>query len=188
MCILTSFIRPFKKHPAFIGKNMEKYYTDINSNKAPRVIKSQLKLIKALAEGRTLKETADMLDISYYNLQKRTQLLYKKFKVHNRAALITKALKFKIIPSSDIKKHFRLRFTNKLDSNRTNLKLKSDLTELEINYLKLAASGAIKKEIIKQLNLINMHFCNFLLAEICSKLNARNITEATTKAIRLNVI
>ena len=70
MCILTFFIRPFKKHPAFIGKNMEKYYTDINSNKAPRVIKSQLKLIKALAKGRTLKETADMLNISYYNIQK----------------------------------------------------------------------------------------------------------------------
>ena len=50
MCILTSFIRPFKKNPAFIGKNMGKYYTDINSNKAPRVIKSQLKLIKALAK------------------------------------------------------------------------------------------------------------------------------------------
>lgn len=69
---------------------MKKYYSNINSNKAPRVIKSQLKLIKALAEGRTLKETADMLDISYYNLQKRTQLLYKKFKVQIGQHLLQK--------------------------------------------------------------------------------------------------
>ena len=172
-----------------MNKRFRKYYNRLTSKRiAVKIIKSQITLIKALAKGLTLKATAGMMKISYNNLQKRTQLLYKKFKVHSRRSLITKSLSLNLISSSEITKLFRRRFAYKQKVDPPAPELNATLTEQELNYLELASHGATKKEIIERLNLINMHFCNFLLSEICAKLNAKNITEAAANAIRLKII
>ena len=63
--------------------------------------KSQIELLNQLAKGDTIKETAERMKLKYYNLQKQTQLLYKKFKVKNRTELIQKALNRNIIAHCD---------------------------------------------------------------------------------------
>ena len=172
-----------------MNKRLKKYYKRLTSKRvAVKVIKSQINLIKALAKGLTLKATAGLMRISHNNIQKRTQLLYKKFNVHSRAALIYKSLELKLIQRSEISNLFRHRFSYKKRVKVQEPELQSDLTEQEINYLQLASRGATKQEIIERLNLINMHFCNYLLCEICAKLNAKNITHAASNAIRLKII
>lgn len=54
------------------------------------VRKSEIELLKFLATGKTIKECAVYLNKKYYNIQKRTQLLYKKFGVNDRKELIKK--------------------------------------------------------------------------------------------------
>ena len=57
----------------------KKYESLFKKDEQMKLIKSQIELIKMLARGYTLQETADKMNLKYCNLQKRTQLLYKKF-------------------------------------------------------------------------------------------------------------
>lgn len=165
-------------------KNLLKINDSVNA------IDSQIILIKALAKGQTLKETAEVLNLNYYNLQKRTQLLYRKFGVHSRAALIAKSVKYKIIYNSDVCNKFRKRFIKdfRVTVNSEKFHLDDNLTELEIKYVECAMRGMTKTEIISSLNLLNMNYCNYVISQICRKLNARNITQAAAYAIRLGIV
>lgn len=173
-----------------MNPHLKKIYEELNAKEESiTIIKSQVELLKALAKGYTLKVTAKNLDISYYNLQKRTQLLYKKFGVQNRQSLISAALKFNIIPYSDVTNRFRDRFVyNRRIFNVSTPVLNEVLTERELEYLKLASQGKSKKDIIEELGLLNMNFCNYVLSQVCYKLNAKNVTQAVSIACRLKII
>lgn len=75
------------------------------------ICKGELKLIKLLASGNTLKEIAKKTEKTYNNIHKQTQYLYNKFNVHDRRALIQSAISQQIISTSDIKNKFKKRFT-----------------------------------------------------------------------------
>ena len=152
--------------------------------------KSQIELLNQLAKGDTIKETAERMNLKYYNLQKRTQLLYQKFKVKNRTKLIQKAIKHKIISHCDLTPRFRKRFLNK----RAELpqveppRLRYPLSEQELTLLKLSAAGATRNEIVKKMNLLNLNFANCIAGRACYNLCAKNITEAVAIATRLKLI
>lgn len=152
--------------------------------------KSQVELLKQLAKGDTIKETAERMNLKYYNLQKRTQLLYKKFNVKNRTELIQKAINRNILAHCDLTPRFRKRFFNKSTSlpQVEPSQLRYKLSEQEITFLKLSASGATRKEIVKQMNLLNLNFANYIAGQACYNLYAKNITEAVAIAARLNLI
>ncbi len=52
------------------------------------ITNNQKTILLALAQGKTLKLTAQELNLKYDNFTKQTQNLYKKFNVHNRKELI----------------------------------------------------------------------------------------------------
>ena len=153
-----------------------------------RLIKTQEELLKTLAKGFTLKETAEFLGLTYFNLQKRTALLYKKLDVHDRYSLISKALKLKLIRMSDVKQKFRNRFVKQDVSLPTVSLLTKQLTEQELEYLILLANGCTKNEIQEKMNILNIHFCNYIQEEICKKLNAKNMRHAVWIASVLKII
>ncbi len=173
-----------------MNRHIRKYYEQlISKEESITIIGSQVELLKVLAKGYTLKVTAEKLNTSYNNIQKRTQLLYKKFNVNNRQNLISVALKFNIIPYSAVTNKFRERFCKKSRLYEyAEPVLKEPLTEMEIEYLKLSSQGKRKNEIIEELNLLNMNYCNYVLSQVCRKLNSKNITQAVSNAFRLNII
>ena len=121
-----------------MNKRLRRYIEQKLKHKEPefiRVTAKQTELIKALATGATIKEIAENLKSNYNNIQKRTQLLYKKFEANNRLELITNAISNKIITIRDVKKRFRKRFNRKTEIEPIP-KPKEPLTEQEINYLK----------------------------------------------------
>ncbi len=76
-----------------------------------KLTNKQKTIILALAQGKTLKLTAQELSLKYDNFTKQTQNLYKKFNVHNRKELILKAVQQGIISSKNVSKSFKKRFT-----------------------------------------------------------------------------
>lgn len=152
--------------------------------------KSQLELLKRLAQGYTIKQIAERMNLKYYNVQKRTQLLYKKFKVKNRTELIQKVLNLKIISHCDLTPRFRKRFFNKpvqIPQDEPP-RLRYPLSEQEITFLKFSATGATRNEIVEQMHLLNLNFANCIAGRACFNLGARNITEAVAIAYRLKLI
>ena len=84
-------------------------------------------------------------------------------------------------------KKFRERFCHpKL--NEITIELREPLTDEELKYLKLAIENNTKKQIIQKLNILNVNFCNYIIAEICYKLKARNITQAAYHAGKLGIL
>lgn len=167
-----------------IQRKYENIFTEV---KQIKLINSQLELIKMLARGYTLQETADKMNLKYCNLQRRTQLLYKKFGVNSRKELINKALEQKIIKTSDISNKYRRRFLKSPLVNSTP-KLIEPLSDNEKEYLQLIAAGYSKQEIIEELHVLNIHFCNYIQNCICYKLNAKNILQAVIFAYKLNIL
>lgn len=151
---------------------------------------SQKELLKQLAKGFTIKETAELMHLKYYNLQKRTQLLYKKFNVKNRTELIKKALELKLIAHSDITPKFRKRFLKNMPAKTEPLPTKPryKLGNDEITLLKLSAAGATRKEIVQQMHLYNVNVANCIAGRACYNLKAKNITQAVVIAKALNLI
>ncbi|MBP3923746.1 response regulator transcription factor [bacterium] len=152
--------------------------------------KSQIELLNQLAKGDTIKETAERMNLKYYNLQKRTQLLYKKFNVKTRKELISKAIKYKIIKTSAITPKFRKRFLKNMPVEIEPLPTKPrfKLEDDEITLLKLSATGATRKEITKQMHLYNVYAANCIASRACYNLYASNITQAVAIAKVLNLI
>lgn len=140
-----------------------------------RITLKQKNILITLAKGETLAIAAKKLNITYNNMRKQTQNLYKKFDVHNRKELILKAVELKIISTKNISGLFKKRYQHQ---SSTNIVPAEILNNREIEYLKLAAQGFTKEEIIKKLNILNMNFCNYIIGEICKKLNTKNITHS----------
>lgn len=139
---------------------------------------SQMELALQLVKGYTLKEIAINLNSNYDSIRKRTRSLYKKFRVTERNNLAAALIEEKIITTMQVSERFRKRFTyKKLKSYEVQSPTK-ELTEQELKYLRLVLDGNTKSNIIKKMNLYNMHYCNYIQACICRKLNARNITNA----------
>lgn len=158
-------------------------------NTENKLIKSQLCLLKELAKGKTLRDTALNLHISYYNLQKRTQLLYKKFNVHTRKELIIKAIERKIISTKDVSIKFRKRFikvSNKIDFTAQNLNYK--LSPQEQAFLFLAGKGKKEYQIRNILNLKGKYHSHCIKELILWKLNSKNMAEAIIKYYKLENI
>ncbi len=88
-----------------------KHLPNLN-HRTNKLIKSQLKLLQLIASGITLKETALMLGVSYNTAKTRLKTLYAKLKVTNRAELISKALKIKLIDTKSVKPAFRKSLAN----------------------------------------------------------------------------
>ena len=166
-------------------KHYEKFFE--KEKKVIKLTSKQKELINILAKGNTLKETADILDTTYNNIQRQTQILYRKLGVHNRATLILKCLNLNIIKTKDITNTFRKRFSN-TQSQQSNDQHVETLNNLEQKYLQLIANGYSKKAIIKELNLTSIYACNCIQATICNKLSANNITHAIFLAIKSKII
>lgn len=165
----------------------KKYESLFKKDEQMKLIKSQIELIKMLARGYTLQETADKMNLKYCNLQKRTQLLYKKFGVNSRKELIEKALEQKIIKTSDISNKYRRRFLKYQDAD-AQPQLIEPLTDLEKQYIRLIIAGESKQMIVKKLHVLNIHFCNHIQNCICYKLNAKNILQAAIFAYKLQLL
>lgn len=152
--------------------------------------KSQTDLLKQLAKGLTIKQTAELMNLKYYNLQKRTQLLYKKFNVKNRTELIKKALELKLIAYSDITPKCRKRFLKSMPAEEapTPLPPRYELSQEEITLLQLSANGATRKEIVEQMHLLNVNVANCIAGRACYNLRAINITHAVGIARTLKLI
>lgn len=157
----------------------------IRENKSNmKMTNNQKTILLALAQGKTLKLTAQELNLKYDNFTKQTQNLYKKFNVHNRKELILKALQQRLISSKNISKSYKKRFTKFPKHTLPTEKLNTT----EKQYLELAAQGFTKEQIIKEMNILNMNFCNYIIYEICNKLNAKNITNAVYIAMHNKLI
>lgn len=170
-----------------MNKRFLKYYKKLSSTeKSIKVIDSQLNLIKLLAKGDTIKEIALKTNAEYWAIQKRTQLIYKKFGVKNRLALITKAIEQSLIKTEDVSQKFHERFVKMPEGVKPELIEK--LARRELMFLFLWSLGCRKKKVMELLNLPNLYFCNYLITEICKKLNAKNITQAVIFAYKLKLI
>ncbi len=156
-----------------------------------RLIRSQINLILLLATGMTLKEIAIKEGKQENNIKKRTQNLYKKFLVANRKDLILKAIKQKIIKFKDISPKFRKRFfrENEIYNNfYSDITIKEELNAEEIKILTLLSKGFTKKQIIKELRYINIHYYNMILYGIFAKLHVENKIQAVYMAIKNKII
>ena len=149
--------------------------------------KSQMSLILELMQGNTINEIAVNLNSTYSSIQKRTQNLYKKFNVKNRQSLCTVLLQEHIISSKQVSNKFRNRFKTKIVDKPIPEKIEK-LTPQELEYLSLVSKATTKKDIIKIMNLRNMHYCNYIQACICEKLNAVNMVNALFIAGKLNLV
>lgn len=148
---------------------------------------NELAVLNQFAKGYTKKEAAENLGKSFNSIHQFTRRLYKKLRVHSRLDLIKRALELKLITYSMLTKKFRERFCHpKL--NEITIELREPLTDEELKYLKLAIENNTKKQIIQKLNILNVNFCNYIIAEICYKLKARNITQAAYHAGKLGIL
>lgn len=163
---------------------MHYLYYKYSEDKKFNIIKSQLLLLKILAQGHTLLKSAEILGIKYYNLQKRTQNLYKKFNVTNRLQLIQKAIELKIITTKEVSTRFRKRFLKISNNVEYQTKIQYDLTNLEINYLHLFANGLTEKEIRDVLKLKGKYHSLCIRKTIIWKLNVDNMMQALVKYIK----
>lgn len=172
-----------------MNENFKKHYYDkfFKNSEKIKITKKQEELIRLLAKGFTIKEIADILNLSYYNIQKRTQILHKKFNVHKRHQLIDAAIKNCIIRYADLTSRYRKRFV-KFEFTVPKVTITEPLTEQELEYLKLLAKGETKKNILKEMKLLNMNFCNYIQNNICKKLNAKNRVQAVFFACILKLI
>lgn len=152
-----------------------------NRNNEIKIINSQLVLIKELAKGDTLNNIAISLNIKYYNLQKRTQNLYKKFAVNNRKELIYKALKENVITTKDISKKFRKRFLKNLDSINLPKSEKYFLSSQEVIYLILKSQGFTEVEIREIMGLKGKYHSFCIANSILMKLDVKNFVQALVK-------
>lgn len=144
-------------------------------------------VLNELAKGHTKKEAAQNLGKSYHSIHQFTRKLYAKLHVHNRLDLIQRGLELKFIAYSTLTKKFRERFCQP-KYNEVTIELREPLSDEELNYLKLVLEHNTKKQIIEKLNILNVNFCNYIIAEICYKLKARNITQAAYHAGKLGIL
>lgn len=171
-------------------ENLSKFYNSkIFQNLGKiEINKRQEELIRLLAKGFTLKEIAKILNATYYSIQKRTQVLYKKFSVNKRAELIDVAVANNIISYADLTGRYRKRFVKPIKIKISKVNLSEPLTEQELQYMKLLADGKRKKDIMKEMKLLNINSCNHLQDSMCKKLNAKNKTQALFFACILKLI
>lgn len=158
-----------------------------NNFKKFTLLKTQIELLKILASGITLKETAQKLCVKYNTIKTRTKVLYKKFNVDNRKDLISKAIELKILSFKDVKIKFYKRFCC-FKENYTNPTPKEILTIEEIQYLKLASQGLSAKDIIQRMSLTGKYHAQYINLSLCYKLDAKNITQAVVYAKILEII
>ena len=144
----------------------------------------EIETIYILLEGYTVKKSAQLHNISFETLSKRVKRLYKKFRVHCRKDLIIEAYKLKLLSRKMLNKYLKIIKENEKPSkkgleipNLQNLPLEP-LTSIELDYMRFVSQGMTKKDIIASMNLYNVHYCNYLIARICYKLMAKNITNA----------
>lgn len=147
---------------------------------------SQLRLLQILASGATIQEAALHSGKKYDNIKKRTNNLYKKFKVTNRADLIRKAINAGFISTKDVKTRFKKRFIKR--EILPEILQEQGLTEEELRYLSLVSEGKTQKEIIALMGLCSDYMGQYLKKCICGKLNCKNITEAVRVAFVLKII
>lgn len=156
-----------------------------------KLINSQLELLKMLASGKTLKEISTIMNKSYYNIQKRTQLLYKKFDVNNRKKLILRAISEKLITNKDITMLFRRRF-GKYKFKKAGIEINynkiQSLNEIEYYYLIFYSFGLPEVKIREKMNLYNTYTTLWIRNDICNKLNVENMIQALYVAKILNII
>ncbi|MCM1004139.1 MAG: LuxR C-terminal-related transcriptional regulator [Candidatus Gastranaerophilales bacterium] len=170
---------------------MSKYLDYFNKvyfqSKPIEVIKSQKELLLLLAKGYTLQKIAEILNKNYYNIQKRTQNLYEKFKVNNRADLIRVSIDAKILSTPDVTLKFKKRFA-KISNLKQEVKLLEPLTERAINFLRLKLQGKSDTEIIKILNLYSTYPVWEIKRELYYKFNCDNLIQAILIAVKLEII
>jgi len=161
-------------------------------NKNIKFINSQIELIKTLAKGYTIQECAIIMGKNYYDIQKRIQLLHSKLNVNNRKELIKKAIKLEIIKTVDISKRFRKRFfkikKNKLLPINKVLKTSIELSNIEIEFLKLYSKGYSMSKIGKILGLKGQYHINCINYNICNSIGVANLKIATIFAYKLNIL
>ena len=151
-----------------------------------RVTNSQKELIKALAKGFKLRETSKIMNINYNNLQKRVQLIYKKFGVHSRQDLIYKAISQKIITTKDVTNRYRNKYIKIKQTPKTDLLLKYikycsgeyKLNKLELNYLIAKLNGKSVREILEILPIYGKYHAKCIEYNIVHKLEVDSIFEA----------
>ncbi len=117
--------------------------------------------------------------------------LYRKFNAKNRKELIQKAIKLNFLGYKDISYKFRKRFLKKDINISSKINVPDNiepLNESEMKIFNLAIKGYTKKEIVRELNLLNMHSCNVSFYIILRKLKAENITNAVCIAIKSGLI
>ncbi len=151
-----------------------------------RITSSQLSLLQILASGATIQEAALLSGKKYDNIKKRTNNLYKKFKVTNRADLIRKAINAGLISTKDVKVRFKKRFIKR--EILPEILQEQGLTEEELRYLYLVSQGKTQKEIIAIMGLCSVYMAQYLRKCICEKLNCKNITESVRAAFVLKII
>ncbi len=150
------------------------------------VTSSQLCLLKLLAGGAVLREIALMCGKKYENIKKRTNNLYKKFRVTNRADLIREAIKMELIKTGDVTRRFKKRFI-KREFLQDDCRFQ-DLTDEEVQYLNLVSKGKTQKEIIYIMNFYGLYPAQYVRKCICWKLNCKNMTQAVRAAFILKII
>lgn len=156
------------------------------SEKKLTLTSTQLCLLKLLASGSTLQEIALMCGKKYENIKKRTNNLYKKFKVQNRLDLVRKAIKADLIKTGDVTVRFKKRFIK--DEFLHDACLCQNLTEEEIRYLYLVSIGKTQREIVCIMNFYGIYPAQYIRKCICLKLNCKNMTQAVRTAFILKII
>ncbi len=151
-------------------------YFDLSYQHKIKVLKTQEELLFLLATGKTLKQIAIETNKTYNNIKKRTQALYKKFEVTNRSDLIAKAIACRILINEDVQRRFKKRFIKPEKLKKSGSC--SELTEREMQYLKLAAAGKTQKEIIQIMDLCSTFTAQYIRGCICAKLNGKNLAQA----------
>lgn len=171
----------------FLEEYYKYYFPENNKNNKTKIIKSQLELLKFLAAGYTLKEIAQKTNKKYYNIQKRTQNLYKKFWVDNRSDLICKSIEEGILSTRDVKQLFKKRFT-KITIKEKEIKLLEPLSNRAMLFLKLKSVGKSDNEIIKLLNLYGTYPIWEIKRELYYKFDCDNMLQVINKAFKLEII
>jgi len=145
-----------------------------SEDKPITLISSQLQLLKTLAKGETLVKTAEILNITYESVRKRTKLLYKKFSVHNRLELIRKAVELNFLSTREVTAKFRARFV-KFGLNLFTKNKNIPLTAQELYYLYLKFQGKTAKHIAEEMKLYGVFQVQYIKDAICRKFEVDNI-------------
>lgn len=147
---------------------------------------SQQALLVWLASGMTIAKIAELSGKTFNNIQKRTQLLYKKFNAKNRQELISKALKLRLISSKEIKSLFKKRF---IKLKKEEIKEPNTIISIqEWQYIKLKSRGANINELIEGCRLWSYYGLKGLEYDICKKFNCATIIEALCIAKKFGII